>query len=299
VARVLDAAVAALARKQHGYVTREQLLELGLGVGAIKFRIGSGQLIAVYSGVYAVGHLPSLPIDRAAAAVLACGPTAALSHGSAVSLWGWDRHWRLPFEVTSRVDRRRRGIRVHRSTALSRRDVTPHYGISVTSPARTVLDVAPRYSGRKITRLVNDARLSRLLRVADLSEVLDRNPRHPGTRRLRIFVKFPNGPTRSEFEDAFKAFCERYGLPTPLFNVIVNGREADAYFPHERLIVELDGWDFHQTKAAFEDDRERDVENLVVGLETVRITWERLIEEPDREARRLHAILARRRREAA
>jgi hypothetical protein len=256
-------------------------------------------LIVEYAGVYAVGHRPVSPVDHAAAAVLACGPDACLSHGSAVCLWGWDTHWRRPFAVTTTTHRRREGIHVHRSSALTRRDVTTQLGIRVTSPARTVLDVAPRYSDRKLTRLVNDARLSRFLRLGDLKELLERSPRHPGTKRLRPFVVVVRGPTRSEFEDAFTAFCEKYGLPLPLFNVIVNGCEADAYFPNERLIVELDDWDFHQDKASFEDDRKRDVDNLVLGLATVRSTWERLTEEPDEEARRLHAILAQRRREIA
>jgi hypothetical protein len=280
-------------------VDRQQLLALGLGSDAIQYRVRTGWLIVEYAGVYAVGHRPVSPIDHAAAAVLACGTDACLSHGSAVCLWGWDKHWRRPFEVTTTTHRCREGIHIHRSRALTRPDVTTQLGIRVTSPARTVLDVAPRYSDRKLTRLVNDARLSRFLRLAHLKEVLERNPRHPGTKRLRPFVVVVRGPTRSEFEDAFEAFCEKYGLPVPLFDVIVNGREADAYFPNEKLIVELDGWDFHQSKASFEDDRERDVDNLVIGVETVRIAWERLTEQSEKEARRLDAILARRRQEAA
>jgi hypothetical protein len=216
-----------------------------------------------------------------------------------VSLWGWDKHWSLPFEVTVTTHRQRKGIRTHRSTALTRRDVRIHYGIRVTSPARTILDVAPRYSDRRLTRLVNDARRSNHLRLPDLRDLLERFPRHPGARLLVPFVRAARGPTRSEFEDAFLVFCDRYGLPTPLVNTTVYGCEIDAFFREVRLIVELDGWDFHQSRASFEDDRERDARNLALGLVTVRITWERLIEEPEREARRLHAILAQRRAQAA
>lgn len=295
----LDHAAADLAHRQRGYVDRRQLLALGIGADAIQYRVKMGRLIVEYAGVYAVGHRPVLPIDRAAGAVLACGPEACLSHGSAVSLWGWSKRWSVPFEVITTTHRRREGIHIHRSSALTRRDITTHFGIRVTSPARTVLDVAPRYSDRKLARLVSDARLSRFLHLADLKELLDRCPRHPGTKRLGSLVQAPTGPTRSEFEDTFLAFCERYGLPTPLLNMIVNGRDADAYFPNERLIVELDGWRFHQSRASFEDDRERDVENLVRGVATVRITWERLIRDPEKEARRLHAILAQRRQRVA
>ena len=289
-----------MAHRQRGYVARQQLLALGLGPDAIQYRVKVGRLIVEYAGVYAVGHRPLLPIDRAAGAVLACGRHAVLSHGSAVSLWGWDKHWTTPFEVITTTHRRRNGIRVHRSTALSSRDVTTHYGIRVTSPARTTLDTSPRYTDKRLTRLLNDARRSNYLNLGDLYELLQRCPRHPGASRLRaLLVTAPHRPTRSEFEDAFLTFARRFGLPTPLTNVGIGRREIDVFYPDERLIVELDGWDFHGSRAAFESDRERDADHLLLGIATVRITWERLIYAPEKEARRLHAILQQRRRQAA
>jgi very-short-patch-repair endonuclease len=296
----LDPAVAALAHRQRGYVGRQQLLALGLGEAAIQYRVSVGRLIVEYAGVYAVGHRPVLPIDRAAGAVLACGPDAALSHGSAVALWGWEKRWRAPFDVTATSHRRRDGIRVHRSATLTARDVTTHYGIRVTSPARTILDATPRYTDKRLTRLLNDARRSNYLNLGDLYERLQRCPRHPGAKRLRrLLVTAPHRPTRSEFEDAFLAFARRYGLPMPEVNFPMGRRELDIYYPNERVIIELDGWDFHGTKASFEDDRERDADHLALGIVTVRITWERLISAPEKEARRLRAILEQRRRQAA
>ncbi len=139
----VDKAIAALASRQRGYATREQLLGIGLGSEAIRYRVGKGRLIVVHAGVYAVGHLPVAGADRAFAAVLACGPGAVLSHGTAACLWGVDDRWRTPFEVIVKTARRRPGIRMHRVT-LTRRDVRRHKGIRVTSPARMLLDIAPR-----------------------------------------------------------------------------------------------------------------------------------------------------------
>ena len=121
-----------------------------------------------------------------------------------------------------------------------------------------------------------------------------RRGRHPA-QRLQPFIGATDGPTRSEFENAFLAFCARYGLPRPRVNTIVAGHEADAYFEAERLIVELDGWQFHSSRASFESDRDRDANALAKGIGTVRITWERLIDRPQPEAARLHKILEQRR----
>jgi hypothetical protein len=106
-------------------------------------------------------------------------------------------------------------------------------------------------------------------------------------------------PTRSEFEDRFLAFCREYGLPEPLINTFVAGYEVDALFPAERLIVELDGWEYHRDRHSFHGDRDRDADTLEAGYETVRVTWPRLTQRAVREAARLLAILARRRALAA
>ena len=291
----VDGAIAALAAGQHGHVTRAQLLELGLGDHGIGYRVGISRLIPVYAGVYAVGHVPTAPVARAGGAVLACGRGAVLSHGSAATLWGIRKRWQSPFEVTVRWDRRRRGIRIHRSRTLTRQDVKLHLGVRVTSPARTVLDMAPRLSDRALARVVNDARLAGYLHLDDLGEVLVRCPSHRGATRLRPFVQTGGAPTRSEFEDAFLAFADRFGLPRPEINVRVAGHEVDALFRDERVIVELDGFEYHRDRRSFERDRERDAATLAARFETVRVTWARLTLKPDREAARLHAILRDRR----
>lgn len=290
----IDTAILALAQRHRGYVTRRELLDLGLSRHGINHRLRLGRLLPVYAGVYAVGHEPARAEDRAFGALLACGARSLLSHGSGVAHWGVSK-WRLPFEVTAPSAHRRPGIRVHRARTLTRRDVRVHRGIRVTSPARTLLDVARRFNDKQLARAVNELRLAGHLRLPDLGELLHRCPRHPGARRLRPFVERPTGPTRSEFEDAFVAFTERYGLPTPRINVRIAGREVDAFFPDERLIVELDGYEFHSSRESFRENRERDAAMLALGLVTVRITWDRLHGTPDTEAARLGEILQGRR----
>jgi hypothetical protein len=290
----IDRRIAALARPQRGYVTRRQLIELGVSRYDVQYRIKTGRLIPVYAGVYAVGHVPTLPQDRACGALLACGSGAALSHGSAAALWDVFKRWEMPFEVAAASARRRRGIRVHR-TVLSKRDIRVHLGVRVTSPARTLLDICPRLGDKTLTRAVNDLRLERHLNLADLAEVLDRFPRNRGAKRLRPFLQPPGGPTRSEFEDEFLEFVRRYGFPQPLVNTRIAGREVDAFFPAEGVIVELDGYRFHSSRERFEGDRDGDAEMLAIGLVTVRITWERMTRAPAREADRLSRILAARR----
>jgi hypothetical protein len=237
----LDRQIRERLRRQNGIVTRQQLLALGVTAKAVDGRLRPGRYVAVYNGVYSEGVPREDPVGRATAAVLACGPDAVLSHGSAARLRGFDGRWAGGLEVTTKVRRTRPGITVHRCRSLEHRDITRHWAIPVTSPARTVLDVAPRLTKKALTRLVNDALRSCHLRPATLQDILERNPYHPGTKLLTPFAEDAGNSTNSDFED----------------------------------------------------DRERDAENLRHGLPTVRITKRRLSETPDREARRLHEILER------
>jgi Transcriptional regulator, AbiEi antitoxin/Protein of unknown function (DUF559) len=287
-----DAEIARVAVRQHGNITRGQLLAIGLTDNAIAYRVRRGTLFRIHRGVLAVGRPPRTPIERAAAAVLACGPGAALSHTAALALWGFTSHWPGSFEVTvTNGNFRPKGITVHRSRVLIRRDIRVQLGIWATSPARTILDCAPGTPSRQLTRLVNDTLHSPFLTRSQLADVCARFPTHPGATVLKPFVALTDGPTRSDLEDDFLAFCERYGFPRPEMNVRVAGHEVDAVFTAERLIVELDGWEFHHDREAFETDRNRDADTLAAGYSTIRITHARLHHQPNLEARRLKAIL--------
>ena len=289
--------IAQVAAEQHGNITTEQLLALGLGKDAIQYAVRTGRLFRVFRRVYAVGRPPTKPIERAAAALLACGPRAVLSHSSAMVLWGFWKHWGEPFDITVAADRRPSHIKTHRCSTLRRRDVTTHHGIRVTTPARTTLDIAPRLNAKALTRLINDARLAKLLTLDELADLAAHNPGHPGVPLLRPHLEDERSPTRSGGEDDFPGFCRRHGLPTPVMDTIVHGVEVDAYFPDEQLIVELDGWPYHRARSSFEGDRDRDATMLMHGIPTVRITYDRLDESSEeREAARLHVILEQRRR---
>jgi very-short-patch-repair endonuclease len=193
-------------------------------------------------------------------------------------------------------DRRPKQIRVHRSRQLIWRDRTRTHGIPVTSPARTVLDFAFALSDDRLGRVVDDALRGPLSRDA-LADVMARNPKHAGIARLEAFVSERGAPTRSQFEREFKAFARRFGLPPFELNVFVCDREVDVLFRAERVIVELDGYDFHRGRGSFERDRDHDVDALTHGFITARITWTRMKSTPASEADRLHTILRLRRDE--
>ena len=290
--------VTALARRQQRNVTRAQLLALGLSPEAIQRRVHSGRLHREHLGVYSVGTPATTPLELAAAAVLACGDGAVLSRESALALWGQAKRWPETPRVITRSRIRRPGIQTH-ETALARKDIRTHHGIRATSLARTLLDCAPSMTDKSLNRTVNDALRSPYMTKTQLADVCERNPRHPGTKLLKPFVQSRTGPTRSEFEDAFLRLCEHYGLPRPAVNTIVCGYDVDVLFARERLIVELDGYDFHNDRQSFETDRLRDADTAEAGYLTVRITWDRLRRQPRREADRLRRILASRAPEPA
>jgi hypothetical protein len=265
--------ISQLAARQWGHVTRGQLLALGVPASTNAAWVRRRRLIPVHAGVYAVGYRRVEPVARAMAAVLACGPTAVLSHESAAALWGL-RRWPAIHEVTVTTDRRPGGITVHRSRTLTSGDITAQLGVRTTRAARAIRDIRGRLTGRQLTRLTNDARLRHIL-TADEAESLLHHRRNP---------------TRSGLEDAFQAFLERYDLPQPLVNAGVAGHEVDGFYPEQRVIVELDDYATHGDAATFQSDRDRDADHAALGIRTVRLTAERLTAT---DARRLRAILDR------
>lgn len=258
--------------------------------------VASGRLIRVHTGVYAVGHLPTNPIDRAHAALLAGGEGSALAGESALVLWEVWRRWPAEQEVVTVDQRRPIGVRARRCSTLLPKDLTVVSGLRVTSAARTLLDMAPRLSERQLTRAVADLRLRDALRIEQLHDVAARNPRLAGTRRLRPLLETAQAePTRSVLEDTFLQLLQRYGLPTPQINVHVAGYRVDAFFAAHRLIVELDGWATHRTKAAFTSDRRQDADILrLAGIPTVRLTYEETTRSGHETAEQLRELLLRR-----
>ena len=226
------------------------------------------------------------------AAVLACGLDGVLEPRVGGALWGWHRGHHGEIHVTAPTRHRLRGVIVHRSRTLTPADVTVHYGIPVTTPARTLLDLADTLTDRALARAVNEARLARQVSVEELQALIERSPGR-ATGRLKRLIERRGGPTRSEFEDAFLDFARRHRLPPPLVNERAAGYEVDLLWPAQRLVGELDSRTHHDTLATFETDRERDADLLVAGYRVIRITWRRLKRHPTHEAERLRRLLAR------
>jgi very-short-patch-repair endonuclease len=300
----VERAIRALAELQGGHVSRQQLLALGVTSARIGRWVKRGLLIPVYNGVYAVGHLPSSPIDRARGALLACGERSAISHGWAAAYWGAFKHYPDVIELSTPLDRRVRGLRVHRVSTLARSDVrTVDRGLRVTTPARAVLDVSPRLTDRRLTRVINDLRLAHRLELLELQQLAERLPRHPGARRVApILAIGQREPTRSELEDAFERFAREIDLPPYELNVHICGHRVDFYLPPPiDLIIELDGWSAHQTRQQFVANRRQDADILAqTGIPTVRLVYDDIALErfAPVTAERLLAVIARRRGQA-
>lgn len=253
--------------------------------GAIGYALRSGDLVRIHAGVYAVRYRRVEPVARAAAAVLACGEGAALSHDSAAALWGL-RRWPWTPEVTVLTDRRPPRVRTHLSTTLTQTDVRIQLDVRTTSAGRTIADIAPRLTDRQLTRVVQDARHKDHLKPTALQQLLNRCP------RIRQLVDPDQNPTRSPLEDDFLRWIRRHKLPMPTINVKADGTEVDARFDAERVILEVDSWTYHGDPVSFRNDAERGTAHAANGYLPLRLTSDRLT---TTEATRLHGILARRR----
>lgn len=285
-----------LARRQHGVVTRRQLLELGLSCHAIDHRLAKGRLHAVFRGVYALGR-PELSSEGMwMAAVLHCGPGAMLSHESAAVAWGIRRPRAGPIEVSIRGCGTRTvpGLRVHRRHALGEGDMTIHRGIPVTSPALTLVDLAVRLSPRALEAAVNEADKLDLVDPERLRGTLEDMARRPGIARLRhllnrdVFVL-----TDSELERLFLPIVRATGLPPPLTRQRLNGFKVDFFWPGLGLVVETDGLRYHRTPAQQTRDRRRDQAHAAAGLTPLRFTHAQVRFQPAHVCRTLAAVAAR------
>ncbi|MGH2763972.1 MAG: DUF559 domain-containing protein [Thermoleophilaceae bacterium] len=285
--------VAALATHQHGVVSRAQLIDLGLTDYAIRRQVRSARLHRVHRGVYAVGH-PRLTLHgRFLAAVLRYGDQAVLSHASAAVLWGLlqDRGPRIDLTVPGGGGRaRRNAIIVHRSP-LPEHHVTVKDSIPVTTPARTVIDLADVSPRRRVERVIDEAAYLGL----ELDGLRPIHGRRGAGLLRRVMVDHDVGSTRtqSDLEEVMLALCRRFGLAQPRFNTKVLTHLVDCVWDEARLVVETDGWQGHRSRGAFERDRRRDAELTAAGWRVVRITWRRLEQESELVAAQLARLLGR------
>src|SRR5215218_1178675 len=296
-----------LATHQHGVVSMGQFLELGYSVDVVLEWTAAGRLERLHRGVYAVGHRKLTWHSRCWAAVLAAEPDeaapwrAVASHYSAAYLWGLLRFTPDVMHVTAPT-RRRAKLRfvVHFSSILAEEDRGVREGISVTAVRRTLLDLAIRARPEQIEGYLERAEDRDLLDVRAVEDVLGRAGGHRGRGRLAqaLAIYRPDPAfTRSKFERRFRRAVIAAGLPAPSMNFNVAEYELDAYWPDLRFAVELDLFETHGSRAAFERDRRRQEELKLLGIEMVRITAPRFRREPQAVLRNLGALLERRRRE--
>jgi len=293
-----DAEVNRLAARQHGHVHRAQLNAAGLSRAAIDHRLKIGMLHRALPGVYLVGRPTGDPRGRHMAAVLHFRGDAVLGSLTAA------QHWDLPVTVdraapidvvllarnANRVD----GIRIKRVKALAPADVRWRHDLPLTSPARTLLDLAVVVDELELEAAMAVALRSGLVRRAQVLDVVARNPHATAVGRLRRLATSPTPlrDTRSGYERRLLRLLSAAELPAPLTNVHVEGKLVDMYWPDLRLVVEFDSWSFHGDRASFEQDRLTDQRLGAAGNQVTRITARQVDGSPYALVARLATLIA-------
>jgi very-short-patch-repair endonuclease len=295
--RGLDRRVGRIAARQQGNVTRAQLTCTGMGRGAIARRIERGWLNPLHRGVYFVGHGEITRKSRVMAALLAIGAEAVVSHCSAARLYGFLPHpaqdHAVEITVTGRALRTRPGITIHRAPPLHHRDRRTLDNIPVTSPARTLLDVAAS-TPEELEAAFDQAVFQRAVRRPQLQELIERSAGRAGVRALRELVDAEAAGKRNrlEAEKQFNVLIKAARLPAPRPNAPVGRFTVDFLWAEHRVVAELDGFATHGKRGAFEGDRARDGDLQALDHRVLRITWRQLTREPYAVVARVAAILA-------
>ena len=272
-----------LARRQHGVITRGQLIGLGFTPKAIKHRVHVGRLHPVIRGVYAVGRRDLNREGRWMAAVLACGPGAVLSHRSAAALWGFGNEHPdyIDVSVTRPSEARIPGLRCHRRPSLPSQEVNPRLNLPVTAPVRTFLDLATVTGPKTLERSINEADKLDVIDADALRRALDDHPGQPGIRLLRhVLDKHTFRLSDDELERLFRPLAAAAGLPPPLTKHMVNRFEVDFFWPDLGLVVETDGWRYHRTPSAQSRDALRFQIHVANGLTPLRFSHYQVKYEP-------------------
>lgn len=280
----VDKYIARIAARQWGIVDSDDLRQAGLSRQAVAKRVAAGRLFRVYAGVSAVGHANLSLEGRFLAAVKACGSDAALSHWTAIVHWKLRRWIEHDIHVTSPTVRKRAGIVHHRSERIDR---TVHKGIPVTTPARTICDVAASATFKVLRGIVNHALGLALVTITQLITFRGR-----GAKKLRR-VLATAAPTRSENENLVLQLIHEAGLPRPLVNPSLEGTSyiPDFLWPEHRLVLEADSKRFHGNMIARADDATRQLVLEELGLRVIRTTWVEATTHPAVLQRKVYASI--------
>ena len=263
-----DHAIAAIAARQDGVVTRAQPLAAGVSSTGLERRVAAGRLFAVYRGVYAVGHAALTDRGRIRAALLVAGRRGGTSHGTAAFLRSLIPTLPAVVDLTvhGRGGRSRPGLNIHETTRPTAFEWIG--GFPVTQALRTLKDLG----------------------------FPDRATREALARGLVRPEEVPGGPapTRSALERRMLRVIRAAGLPRPLVNHRLGAYVIDFAWPEHGVLVETDGWATHGYRAAFERDRAGDAQLASRGYVVLRFTWRQIVEEPLRVAATIAATLSRR-----
>lgn len=286
-------AARAVAETQYWVVTRRQLLRIGYTPEAIDYRIEIGRLRPIHEGVFAVLRPDIVREGYFMAAVLACGDTAALTHDSGGELW--EIRPRIAGAIHVSVLRghpRRAGIKVHRRTSM---ETTTHKGIVVTTPACTIVDLAPRLSDTRLERCVNEAVNRGLTDPERLRGEVGAMPRRFGARKvIALLERDLFVVTDTILEQKLLRILRKAGLPLPKTQVRLPGGRVDFYWPEFKLVVEADSLRFHRTPSQQRTDLVRDQVNFAdAEIHTLRFSHWQICNEPDYVARILTAAIRR------
>jgi very-short-patch-repair endonuclease len=255
------------------------MLEAGISRADIDRRALRGALIRVHRGVYRVGHCaPSTDADYLAA-VRACGEEGLLCGRAAGYLLALIKRGPPPPEVAVPTERRVAGIGTRRDRRGGERDAAMYRGIPVTSVARTLVDVAAQSTINELARAFHEAGVIHRTTPAQVKTVLARRPSSPGARSVRAIMLGEVNVTLSQLEAAFLRVLRDAGLPLPQTNRPAGGRRVDCRWPEYRVTVELDSYQFHNSRHSWEQDRRREREARARGDEFRRYTWHDVVED--------------------
>lgn len=290
----VDRAILKIGAANNRVVELRALRALDIGHRAVEHRVAIGRLHYCHKGIYLLDppqHASRLTLLTAA--VKACGPDAVLSHASAAEEWGFLPARPGPIDVTviERNPGQRPGIRRHRTRTLEPRDVRTRERIRITSPARTVVDNA---CDRDLEQLVAAAIASELVTIRQIEREIARCPIRHGVGQLNAVLRQPGGPrwTRSWGERRILTLIRQAGLPVPETNYPMFEYVLDAFWPEHKLVVEIDGYEFHGDRESFENDRARDAKLVAAGYRVIRFTAVQLRDQPLLVISRLAAALA-------
>ena len=285
--------IARIATRQHGIVTRPELIGAGLSSASIGRRVEKGGLIPEYPGVYRVGHRAPSREARYMAATKAGGPRTLLCGPAAAHSLGLIKGNAPPPEIVTPRNRRVEGLKVHRCRSLSEKDATTWKGVPVTSPARTLVDLANHMSAEALARACHEAGVLHGTSPRQVEEVLQRKPNALGAAKLRKILRGDEQATLSKLESTFIARLKAARLPLPVTNKPAGTKRVDCRWPEQRLTVELNSYRFHNSRHSWEGDYRREREARARGDEFRRFTWADVFEDERYMVRELRDLLRR------